>query len=73
MLEAVDTRVDACRSALDAEIQSRASLQQLQSVQEEVDRRSKNMKRRVQRMRGRHPSPPTYDDYRPPLTSTTQP
>ena len=39
MLEAVDTRVDACRSALDAEIQSRASLQQLQSVQEEVDRR----------------------------------
>ena len=33
-------------------------------VQEEVNRRSKAMKRRVQRMRERRPDSPAYDDYR---------
>ena len=33
-------------------------------VQEEVDRRAKAVKRRVQRMRERHPDSPVYNDYR---------
>jgi len=33
-------------------------------LQDEVDRRSKAMKRRVQRIRERCPDPPVYDDYR---------